>query len=51
MQVDRAATDAVGNLQEAAHKCEVALTQQRKVRRRMSEERKRKRDSAQSDYM
>ena len=45
MELDRCATRAVGDLQEAAHKCEVALTQQRKVRHRMSEERKRKRDS------
>jgi hypothetical protein len=44
MQADVAASTAVENLQEAAHKCEAALTQQRKARRRMSEERKRKRD-------
>ena len=45
MQADVAASTAVENLQEAAHKCEAALTQQRKARRRMSEERKRKRDA------
>jgi hypothetical protein len=43
-QADIVASTAVEHLQEAANKCEAALTQQRRARRRMSEERKRKRD-------